>query len=252
MRLVLGILLLTWILLLPVFPQGGNGHIKGEVWYRPFINSDNSFESVVVPNCDVIFRSTSIPKKVVSSGDGHFDLELPAGIYDATTNCSTKPGSWEYHPAVRSEIEVKAGSSTLLNLMTLVKYSKASKTADGKEQLEYKSDDLKSETLETKVASGQSRKLLVRYLRRASSKELAEYQGRRDYRQNAPASVSLGAISIYADSITIEKPAMHIQAVGHVIIEDGKQRRQGNEATVEFDAPDPVATLTIRGQTSSR
>jgi lipopolysaccharide assembly outer membrane protein LptD (OstA) len=59
--------------------------------------------------------------------------------------------------------------------------------------------------------------------------------------------VSSGAISIYADSITIEKPAMHVKAVGHVIIEDGKQRRQGNEATVEFDAADPVSTLTILG-----
>src|SRR6188768_300791 len=169
MRLVFCILLVTWILLLPVFPQGGNGHIKGEVWYRPFVNSDNSFESAVVPNCDVIFRSAAIPKKVVSSSDGHFELDLPAGIYDATTNCSTNPGSWEYHPTVRSEIDVKAGSSTLLNLMTLVKRSRATKTPDGKEQLEYKSEDLKSETLEAKSASGLSRKILVRYLRRAAS-----------------------------------------------------------------------------------
>ncbi len=36
---------------------------------------------------------------------------------------------------------------------------------------------------------------------------------------------------------------MHVQAVGHVVVEDGKQRRQGNEATVEFNAPDPVSTL---------
>jgi hypothetical protein len=252
MRLVLGSLLVTWALLLPVFPQGGSGRIKGEVWYRPFINSDNSFESVAVPNCDVVFRSPSSGKKVVSSGDGHFDVELPAGSYDVSTNCSTKPSSVEYHPAVRSDIDVKAGSSTLLNLMTIVKYSKATKLPDGKEQLEYKSDDLKSETLESKSTAGQLRRLQVRYLRRAASKELAEYQGRRDYRQNAPASISFGAISIYADSITIEKPAMHVQAVGHVIIEDGTQRRQGNEATVEFDAPDPVATLSIRGQSSSR
>jgi hypothetical protein len=247
MRLVLSSLLLTWILLVPAFPQGSNGQIKGEVWYRPFINADNSFETVVVPNCEIVFRSPSGPRKVVSSSDGQFALDLPAGIYDATTNCSTKPASMEYHPAVRTDIDVKAGSNTLLNLMTPVKYSKATKTPDGKEQLEYKSDDLKSETLELKSASAPSRKILVRYVRRASSKELAEYEGRRDYRQNAPTSVSCGAISIYADSITIEKPAMHVKAVGHVIIEDGKQRRQGNEATVEFDAADPVSTLAIIG-----
>jgi hypothetical protein len=34
---------------------------------------------------------------------------------------------------------------------------------------------------------------------------------------------------------------MNVKAVGHVVVEDGKQRRQGNEATVEFDAPDPLS-----------
>jgi hypothetical protein len=164
----------------------------------------------------------------------------------------TTPNSWEYHPAVRPDFEVKPGSSALLNLLTLVKHSKANKAQDGQDQPEYKSDDLKSEILELKTASGQSRKILVRFLHRASSKELAEYQGRRDYRQDAPSSVTFDALAIYSDSITIEKPAMHVRAAGHVVVEDGKQRRQGNEATVEFDAPDPISTLKILGQPSAR
>lgn len=248
MRLLLGILLVTLLALSPVFSQSGTGHIKGEVWYRPFVDRDNSFDNVAVPNCEVVFSSSSNPKKVVSSGDGHFELDLPAGVYNATASCMTTPNSWEYHPAVRPDFEVKSGSSALLNLLTLVKRSKANKTGDGQEQPEYKSDDLKSEVLELKMPSGQSRKILVRFLRRESSKELAEYQGRRDYRQDAPASVIFDALAIYSDSITIEKPAMNVKAVGHVVVEDGKQRRQGNEATVEFDVPDPLSTLKVLGQ----
>jgi len=244
----MGILLVTLFSLSPVFSQAGTGHIKGEVWFRPFVDRDNSFDNVAVPNCDVVFSSSSNPKKVVSSGDGHFELDLPAGVYNATATCMTTPNSWEYHPAVRPEFEVKPGSTALLNLLTLVKRSRANKTGDGQEQPEYKSDDLKSEFLELKMPSGPSRKILVRFLRRATSKELAEYQGRRDYRQDAPASVIFDAIAIYSDSITIEKPAMNVKAVGHVVVEDGKQRRQGNEATVDFSAPDPVSTLKVLGQ----
>ena len=243
----MGILLVTLFSLSPVFSQAGTGHIKGEVWFRPFVDRDNSFDNVAVPNCDVVFSSSSNPKKVVSSGDGHFELDLPAGVYNATATCMTTPNSWEYHPAVRPEFEVKPGSTALLNLLTLVKRSRANKTGDGQEQPEYKSDDLKSEFLELKMPSGPSRKILVRFLRRATSKELAEYQGRRDYRQDAPASVIFDAIAIYSDSITIEKPAMNVKAVGHVVVEDGKQRRQGNEATVDFSAPDPVSTLKVLG-----
>ena len=251
MRLLLGILLATLTLWTPGFPQSSMGHVKGEVWYRPFVDRENSFDNVVVPNCEVVFRSSSNPRKVVSSGDGHFEVDLPSGIYNATTNCAMTPNSFEYHAAVRSDFEVKPSSSALVNLMTLVKHARKDKTG-GEDQLEYKSDDLKSEFLELRTASGQARKILVRFLRRAAAKELAEYHGRRDYRQDAPASVSYDALAIYADSITIEKPALHIQAVGHVVVEDGKQRRLGSEATVEFDAPDPMATLKLLGQSTVR
>jgi len=252
MRLLFGLLLTTWLLMGTVLTQGNIGRIKGQVWYRPFIDSANSFENAGVPNCEVIFRSGKNLKKVVSSGEGRFETDLPAGIYSATTNCSLTPTSWQYHAAVRPDFEVKPGSSTMLNLMTLIKHAKAGKSNSGKELLEYKSNDLKSEILALKGTTVPSRRILVRYLRRAASKDLAEYEGRRDYRQNAPASVSFDAISIYADSLTIEKPALHVKAVGHVVVEDGKQRRIGNEATVEFDAPDPVATLTIAGELSAR
>jgi hypothetical protein len=246
MRLLLGILLVTLLSLSPVFSQAGTGHIKGEVWYRPFVDRDNSFDNVAVPNCEVVFSSPSNPKKVVSSGDGHFEVDLPAGVYNATASCMATPTSWEYHSAVRPDFEVKSGASALVNLLTLVKRSRANKTG-GQEQPEYKSEDLKSEFLDLKMPNGQSRKILVRYLQRASSKELAEYQGRRDYRQDAPASVTFDALAIYSDSITIEKPAMNVKAVGHVVVEDGKQRRQGNEASVEFSDPDPMSTLKILG-----
>jgi hypothetical protein len=37
-----------------------------------------------------------------------------------------------------------------------------------------------------------------------------------------------------------------MRAIGHVIIEDGTQRREGIEASVEFDATDPASTIKIK------
>ena len=42
------------------------------------------------------------------------------------------------------------------------------------------------------------------------------------------------------------------RAAINIVLGGFLQRRIGNEATVEFDAPDPVATLTIVGELSAR
>jgi len=244
MRRLLNILLLTLSTLTLTHAQGAAGHVKGEVWFRPFIDRENAFDNLTLPNCGIQFRSKGFQKMIVSDGKGYFEADLPAGIYSVTTTCTMTPDASEYYSAVRADFEVKANSSSLVNLMALLKRT-VRKPAGGISQPEYRSPDLNKEILEAKTSTGQSRRVLVRYTRRYASKELAEYQGKRDYRQDAPVSFTYDLLAIYADSISVEKPQMHVRAVGHVVVEDGKQRRQGAEATVEFDAADPIATLKI-------
>jgi hypothetical protein len=198
-----------------------------------------------MPGCEVLFHSKAVERKVVTDTEGNYEGDLPPGIYSVTAKCARTSGNWEYHPSSRAEFEMKANSSPMINLMVLIKRIGKSSAA-GVSQPEYRKGDLKSESLEIKAGPEQSRKILMRYSSRVSSKSLAEYHGKRDYRQDAPVSVTSDVLAIYADTISVEKPLLHMRAIGHVIVEDGKRRREGTEATFEFDAADPVSTLKIK------
>jgi len=245
MRLILNVLLLTLTSLVLCFAQSAGGRARGQVWSRPFIEEGNFFGRAVMPGCDVLFHSKDVEKKVVTDREGNYESDLPPGIYNVTAKCPMTSGNWEYHPSSRAEFEMKPNSSSMVNLMVLIKRIRKS-PAGGVSQPEYRKGDLKSQFLEIKIGPEQSRKILMRYSSRVSSKSLVEFHGKRDYRQDALVSATSDVLAIYADTISVEKPKLHMRAIGHVIVEDGKQRREGIEATVEFDAADPVSTLKIK------
>jgi hypothetical protein len=245
MRLLLNVLLLTLTSLVLCSAQSAGGRVRGQVWSRPFVEEGNFFGKTVIPGCEILFHSKAVERKVVTDTDGNYASDLPPGIYSVTAKCATTSQNSEYHPSTRADFEMKSNSSPMVNLMVLIKRIRKSSAA-GVTQPEYRKGDLKSEFLETKVGQDASREILIRYSSRVSSKSLVEYHGKRDYRQDALVSVTSDVLAIYADTISVEKPLLHMRAIGHVIVEDGTQRREGIEATVEFDAADPVSTLKIK------
>jgi hypothetical protein len=245
MRLVLNVLLLALISLAMCFAQSAGGRVRGQVWSRPFIEDSNVFGKAAMPDCEVIFHSKNGDRKAVTDREGNYTSDLPTGIYSVNAKCAMTSGNWEYHPTTRAEFEVKSNSSPMVNLMVLIKRIRKSSAA-GVSQPEYRKGDLKSEFLQMKGGKFPSRKILIRYTTRMSLKSTVEYRGKRDYRQDALVSATSDVLAIYADNISVEKPHLHMHAIGHVIVEDGVQRREGAEATVDFDAADPVSTLKIK------
>jgi len=224
--------------------QGAMGHLNGEVWYRPFVRDINGFENRALARCEVLFQSNGIKKQTVTDEKGRYSVDLPGGTYDAKSSCPANAGmSGEFNPSVRSGIVVQSGKETMISLIVSIKRIPKNSAPNGDHEPEYRRSVLKSESLEIRTPDGQARKILVRYALRSSSKELAEYQGKRDSRQDTPVSITFDSLAIYADRVSIEKRKLHVHASGHLVIEDGKQRRQGNEATIEFDAADPVSTI---------
>ena len=225
--------------------QSEGGRVRGQVWSRPFIEDTNAFGRATLPGCEVNFRSKDVERKAVTDKEGNYESDLPPGVYNVSAKCATDAQNWEYHPASRAEFEVKSNSSPMVNLMVLIK--RIRKSAVGGVTLpEYNKGNLKSEFLETKGDKAPYRRVLLRYSSRVSSKSLVEYHGKRDYRQDALVSATSDVLAIYADTISVEKPLLHMRAIGHVIIEDGAQRREGIEATVEFNAADPASTIKIK------
>jgi hypothetical protein len=120
MRLLPITLLLVLISLTVDLAQGASGQVKGEVWFKPFVENENVFNNVPLPNCEIVFRSNAMQKKVVTDEAGHYAAELPPGTYSATASCMMASNHWEYHVAERPEFEVKRDSSSLVNLMVLI------------------------------------------------------------------------------------------------------------------------------------
>jgi len=245
MRLALNIVFLALTTVTMCLAQSGGSRVRGQVWSRPFIEDNNVFGRSVLPGCEVSFRSKDVEKKALTDAEGNYASELAPGIYTVTAKCAMDSRNWEYHPASRAEFEVKSDSSPMVNLMVLVKRIRKS-VVGGVPVPEYNKGNLKSEFLETKGDKAPYRRVLLRYSSRVSSKSLVEYHGKRDYRQDAPVSATSDVLAIYADTISVEKPLLHMRAIGHVVIEDGVQRREGSEATVEFDAAEPASTIKFK------
>jgi len=245
MRLALKIVLLALIAVTTCLSQSGGSRVRGQVWSRPFIEDSNAFGRSVLPGCEVSFRSKDFEKKAVTDTEGNYASDLPPGIYSVSAKCAPDSRNWEYHPTSRAEIEVKSNASPMVNLMVLVKRIRKS-FVGGVSVPDYNKANLKSEFLETKGDKTPYRRVLLRYSSRVSSKSLVEYHGKRDYRQDAPVSATSDVLAIYADTISVEKPLLRMRAIGHVVIEDGTQRREGSEATVEFDAAEPASTIKFK------
>jgi hypothetical protein len=253
MRRISYIVLLILISLAISQAQGTNGRVNGEVWFKPFVRDINGFEIRRLANCEIVFQSSAAKKQVVTDQGGRYSLDLPAGVYESKASCPAAAGMpGEFHPATRTGLEIKPSADTLVNLLVSIKYLNKNSAPNGDHEPEYKRALLKQETLGVRTADGRTRKILVKYALRSSSRSEVEYQGKRDSRQDTPVSIAADSLAIYADRVSIEKPKLHVHASGHLVIEDGKQRRQGNEATIEFDAADPVSTLKFLDRPSAR
>jgi hypothetical protein len=58
-----------------------------------------------------------------------------------------------------------------------------------------------------------------------------------------PVVVTYDSIAIYADTLTLFDDGLRFKAVGHVVIENGKDRTRVKEVTIDFGAEDPIRTL---------
>jgi hypothetical protein len=252
MRRTSNIVLLILISLAISHAQGATGRANGEVWFRPFVRDINGFENRSLSNCEIVFQSTAAKKQVVTDQRGRYSVDLPAGVYETKASCPAAAGMpAEFHPTTRSGLVIKPSADTLINLLVSIKHIGKNSTPNGDHEPEYRRSLLKQENLAIRTADGRTRKILVSYALRSSSRSLAEYQGKRDSRQDTPVSIIVDSLAIYADRVSIEKPSLHVHASGHLVVEDGKQRRQGNEATIEFDAADPAATLKFSDRPSA-
>ncbi len=72
---------------------------------------DSSGAVIVLPRPTIIFKGTNGVRRVTPDDNGDYEISLPAGAYNVTTEL---PG---YYPLRRAKFRVLAGSSVTINLV---------------------------------------------------------------------------------------------------------------------------------------
>ena len=185
------------------------GHVRGKVM---------DFNEAVIPGVTVIFESGQTKRTVVSDEAGNFGIELPAGIYQVTTE------TYNFFPFRRAAFRVQPGTVMAINVVPV---PRAVSYGTEARRFYY-------ESFSPPHAFGDPLDLLIRFSKQQQHKGIIEY---------SEAMASYDALTIYADKLCLDPKTPRLEAAGNVVVEDGKQRVQAKRAEVEFKAGEPILKL---------
>jgi hypothetical protein len=234
------LVLIVCIFLISTFVQAQqNGHITGTV----FVLSEK-FPDVRYLGCKLTFESDSVRKTVVTNESGEYQVDLPVGKYSLTAN---EKG---FYPIERAAFVVKANSTSMINVMAVVMTFTISTFGDGHGGLfdvtETPKNPLQTENLRS-IADRNA--AMVRYSTRTIGADSTVYEGAilqsGDERLKVAPVLSVDVFTIYGDKIVVGKGSTKVRAIGNVVVEDGQQRRHGNEASLDLSSDHLKETLEI-------
>lgn len=176
------------------------------------------FSEAVIPGAIVIFKSEQVKKKVTSNESGNYEIELPVGTYEVTTELTN------FAPFQRASFRVQPGTTTInvVPVPLAVSYGTVAPS------YEYATFSLPS-------SSGVPLNLVIRFNTQQKRKGIIEY---------GKAMASYNVSAIYADKLRLDTQTFRLEAKGNVAIEDGKQRIHAKSAEIKFKAGEPVIKLT--------
>ncbi len=177
------------------------------------------FNEAVIPDAVIIFNGEQIKRQVTSDAAGKYTIELPAGLYEISTNLIS------FSPFQRAAFRVRPNIDTMINVVPVplaVSY--------GSEAPKFQHDFL---SLPSTVS--ESQEMAIRFRERQEGDGFVKYSG---------AMASYDVLAIYADKLQCDPKTAHLIAEGNVIVEDGKQRIHVKRAEVEFKEGEPILKLT--------
>jgi hypothetical protein len=215
--IILGLMVLVSILLTrppnsqsaSFFPQQ-EGRVRGTVL---------DFNEAVIPGIGVIFESGQTKQKVVSDEAGNFDIGLPGGVYQVTTEAHN------FLPFRRAAFRLQPGTVMAINVVPV---PRAVSYGTDAPRFYYRS-------FLPPYEFGEALHLLIRFSKQQKLKGIIEY---------SEAMASYDALTIYADKLWFDPKTFRLKAEGKILVEDGKQRVRAKGAAVEFKAGKPILKVT--------
>jgi hypothetical protein len=192
---------------------------------------------VLLPNLSVTIEGDHYKKQLELNADD-VDVKqnlvtLPAGIY----RLSSRKGN--YYEFRRAPFRVQPGVVTKINVFPLIRVRTQMLMANGSDQYDF-APQPKYDSFAVRRSSDPALILLIRYDQKYRTDQSIRYssnvlESRGDPR---PAwrgvMASYDSLSIYADRIRFDSAHDVIYASGHVVLEDGRQRRHAQKLVVKF------------------
>ena len=170
---------------------------------------------------EVTIENQSFRKSVMPNPeDGKYTFEVPPGIYTVTT----KQGTW--YSVKRAAFLVRANETTVINLNPTIRVKAIflEVTSKGvREPVEYNREPKYEEFL---PFSDSPFNVVVEYQKRKRNGLVSEYNN---------AKLTYNNLSVYADTLRVDKNKLLVEAKGNVIIDENGQRQKKQNASLQID-----------------
>lgn len=190
---------------------------------------DSSGAVIVLPRPTIIFKGTNDARRVTPDDNGDYEIDLPAGAYDVTTEL---PG---YYPLRRAKFRVLAGSRVTINLVPSPRYLVRGTTVSTNKPVDRSAPRPRYDELRVAISSPLP-VCLIQFEKKRIVNGIVKYYW---------ATFSYDNLTIYADELRFNRKQKQLKASGkRVIVEDGKQRVEVKHAVVSLKGREPVLDLT--------
>jgi len=183
------------------------------------------FDEAVVPDVKIEFESDKSTTEATTDKSGKYAVTLPPGVYQVTAR---GPG---FCPVKRAEFNAQPGGDILINLVITVCPT-------------HVGSPLQTHSLRPR-RSKQAKPFVITFANRRIRAGDVEYHGMKLGDDHIATVITYDSLTIYADTLILMKNSSRLRAQGHVVIEDGKRRRRVDQATIDFDADNPITTLRV-------
>lgn len=196
---------------------------------------------MAISKVNIIFSSSDSKYEVTTNDDGFYEIYLPPNIYQVTSNAVG------FCPIQRASFYVKPLSKQTLNLNLYVCGLESGFTVDsnGKFVSEFCRlvPPYKTESFSLSKSSNPSLNLHIMFNGRKQNENIIEY-GKSADSDLLGVNVTYNLLTLSADKASFNKKTLKLKAEGNVLVEDGKQQYRFSNAEIDFNAKDPIASIT--------
>lgn len=185
-----------------------------------------------IPAVTILIEGAHATRRLTTNDFGEYESEVPAGTYHIKADLPN------YFPFRRAAIRVDSGKTVTINVAPAQRVLSVGLevTEQGVQEPVRMAPLPQYEIFALRSPPRDDLDVLVQYQRRTLRRDTIEY---------TKAVVSYDSITVYAETIRLERTTFRIEAGGNVIVDDGGQRVRAKRAEVDLRTRSAIISLSF-------